>query len=375
MLKQQSIEKIEQFITNFYQDISKCNLNKWNYEDGCILLAAIQLYEVTGVERYRDFVLEFLNEYITPQGEIKNYNRENYKLDDIAPGRALIFAYEQTGEECYRKAIDVLLKQLEEQPRIKEGNFWHKKIYPNQVWLDGLFMALPFYMACDTKLGKNEHYVDICKQYQLVVDKMFDKEKELFYHGYDESKEVFWADKESGCSANFWLRAIGWFLVGCVDTMEEMDRKLYDDFRQLADIYKQGIRGVLKYRDAESGLFYQVVDGAAIDGNYLETSGSAMIAASILKACRLKVLLREKYQEIGEGILENIIEQKLQEVEGVLTLKDNCSVAGLGPEGDTGRDGSVAYYLSEKVISNDKKGMAALFMAYAQYLKLKEATV
>jgi len=365
MLKQENGEKLEKFMEDFYRDLGKIRLDKWNYEDGCILTAAIQLYEATGNVRFRDFVMEYMNAYVTEDGGILHYKREDFNLDNIAPGRALLFVYEQTGEEKYRKAIELLYSQLMEQPRIKAGNFWHKKIYPNQVWLDGLFMAQPFYMAYNTRLGNKDRYEDICGQFRIVQEKMFDRDKGLYYHGYDESRSIFWADKETGRSANFWLRAIAWFLIATVDTMEEMDGKVYDHFRELADIYKEGIRGVLQYRDGKSGLFYQVVDHPEADGNYIETSGSSMIAASILKACRMKVLLAEKYQHIGEEILEAVIEQKLEDGH----LKDNCSVAGLGPK-EGRRDGSIAYYLSEPVTLDDRKGIAATFMAYAQYLKL-----
>ncbi len=367
MLKQENVEKMERYIEDFYKDLSRVRTDKWNYEDGCIMIAAIQLYEATKNTRFRDFVVEYINEYVTSEGEILHYKREDYKLDDVNPGRAILFAYEQTGEKRYQKAMELLLRQLEEQPRTEAGNFWHKKIYPNQVWLDGLFMAQPFYMACNTKFGKKDRYVDICGQFEVVREKMYDREKGLYYHGYDESRSIFWADKETGCSANFWLRAIGWYLVSLVDTMEEMDAWVYDHFRQLTEIYKEGITGILQYRDQKSGLFYQVVDHGEIAGNYLETSGSAMVAASILKACRLKVLLEEKYQHIGEEILEAVIAQKL--VDG--HLEDSCSVAGLGPK-EGRRDGSIAYYLSEPIKTDDGKGVAATFMAYAQYLKLQQ---
>ena len=369
MLKRENVEKLEKFIDDFYRDLSRVRLYKWNYEDGCILTAAIQLYEATGKERFREFVLEYMDAYVTEDGDIRHYKREDFNLDNVSPGRAVIFAYEQTGEERYRKAMELLLSQLKEQPRIQAGNFWHKKIYPNQVWLDGLFMAQPFYTAYNTKFGGKVQYVDIGQQFELVQQKMFYPEKELYYHGYDESRSIFWADKETGCSANFWLRAIAWFLMAAVDTMEEMEIRAYEYYRQVQDIYKKGIRGVLKYRDPESHLFYQVVDHPEIEGNYLETSGSSMIAASILKACRMKVLLSEKYQHLGEEILEAVIEQKLKEVDGVLKLQDICSVAGLGPQ-EGRRDGTIEYYLSEPVVSDDNKGIAATFMAYAQYLKL-----
>lgn len=371
MLKQQNIDKMEQFIELYYADEKNMRLDKWNYEDACILNAAIQLYQATKKEHYKNFVLKYLDNYIDKNGNIAHYKQADYKLDDIPHGRALLFAYEQTQDEKYLKACQVLVQQLADQPRIPAGNFWHKKIYPNQVWLDGLYMAMPFYTAYETKHNKNAHYVDICNQFQLVLDKMYNSEKKLFYHGYNDTKSIFWADHKTGCSANFWLRAMGWFLVACVDTMEEMDKKEYDSYRQIMDIYRIAIHGILEYQDKESKLFYQVIDGAEIEGNYLETSGSAMVVASILKACRMKALLAEKYQSVGEGILESIIEQKLVEIDGVLHLTDNCSVAGLGPD-EGRRDGTVEYYLSEAIIMDDKKGIAACFMAYAQYLMLNE---
>lgn len=366
-MKRENEEKLEQYIAEFYQDLSRVRTDKWNYEDGCLLIAAIQLYEATGNIRFRDFVVEYIGEYVTGEGEILHYKKEDYKLDDVNPGRAVLFAYEQTGEERFRKAMELLMSHLREQPRTKAGNFWHKKIYPNQVWLDGLFMAQPFYMAHNTKFGGKDQYVDICGQFQVVREKMLNQEKGLYYHGYDESRSIFWANQETGCSANFWLRAMGWYLVSLVDTMEEMDGRVYDHFRQLADIYKEALAGILRYQDPVSGLFFQVVDHGELQGNYLESSGSAMVAASVLKACRLKVLLEEKYRPLGEGILDSLIERKL--VDG--HLMDSCSVAGLGPK-EGRRDGSIEYYLSEPIKADDGKGVAATFMAYAQYLKLRQ---
>lgn len=368
-MNKEKTDRIERYTRNFYKDLSKVRFNKWNYEDGCILSAAINMYRATGDEMYRDFVLKYMDAYVTQDGNILNYKPEDYNLDNIAPGRALIFAYDQTGEERFYKAVELLLSQLSKQPRTCEGNFWHKKIYPNQVWLDGLFMAQPFYIACDTRFGKKGAYLDICKQFQLVQDKMFNEEKGLYYHGYDASKSVFWADSETGLSANFWLRSIAWFLMALVETMEEMDQRVYDFYQPLMAIYKKGVKGVLNYLDADKKLFYQIVDGKDIQGNYLETSGSAMIAASILKACRHKIVLPEKYQDTAEAILEAVIDNKLVENDGVLELRDNCSVAGLGPSVGR-RDGSVAYYLSEPITSDDRKGIAATVMAYSQYLML-----
>lgn len=150
-MEEQQEKKIEAFIEDYYTGNNKVQLDKWRYEDGCILTAAIQLYESVGKPLYCDFVLAYTDHYVTREGQIRYYYPEEYKLDDIAPGRALVFAYEQTGEARYLNAISILLEQLRCQPRIREGNYWHKKIYPNQVWLDGLYMAQPFRMMCDTK--------------------------------------------------------------------------------------------------------------------------------------------------------------------------------------------------------------------------------
>ncbi len=361
-------KRIESFIEDYYKDYSNVRFDKWNYEDGCILVAAIQLYQATGRELFRDFVTGYMDRYVQEDGTIQFYKREDYNLDNISPGRALIFAYEQTGKEKFLKAAGALEEQLLNQPRTASGNFWHKKIYPNQVWLDGLFMAQPFFMAYDTKFGKKEHYIDIANQFYNVRKHMFNKEKALYYHGFDESREIFWADPVTGLSKNFWLRATAWYQMALVDTLEAMSVAIYEDYRGLADVYAEGIKGLLRYQDKETKLFYQVLDHQEAEGNYQETSGSAMLAASILKACRLKVLLPEKYWHVGEEILDSVIERKLAETEGGFILKDCCKVAGLGPAKDSRRNGSVEYYLSEPNVENDNKAIAALFMAYAQYL-------
>lgn len=359
--------KVERYIEDFYNDETRLRKDKWNYADGCVLVAAEQLYKATGRKRFREYILRYTGSYVSADGAIRTYHPEDFKLDDILPGRALLFAYQETGEERYMAAVKNLLSQLENQPRTASGNYWHKKIYPNQIWLDGLFMAQPFRMSYDTKYGRKDQYLDICNQFANVRKNMRDPVSGLHYHGFDESRSVFWADSESGCSENFWLRAIGWYLMGIVDTIEEMDRKVYDFMRPLQDIYKEVLKGLLAYQDEKTGLFYQVVDRPKVDGNYLETSGSAMTAASIFKACRLRLILEEKYRPSAERILNSLINEKLVEKGGKLVLTDTCSVAGLGPERGR-RDGSVEYYLSEPLADDDNKGAAALFMAYAQYL-------
>lgn len=387
-----NFEKLEAFVEDFYSNYKHVRLNKWNYEDGCILLAAIELYEATGERKYRDFVIGYLDAYVEEDGVIRHYCREEYNLDNICPGRGLLFAFKETGEKKYKKAASTLMSQLASQPRTQEGSFWHKKIYPCQVWLDGLFMAQPFYMAWDIRFGGGGHCDDIIRQFENVRSRMFDEKKKLYYHGYDETHSIFWADRGTGCSANCWLRAECWYLMAIVDTLEEFAGKEKvlktagpteeskeaargmcgqllnrETAVKLAALYREGIDGLLRYRDRESRLFFQIPDCPELAGNYVETSGSAMAAASILKACRLGILEDETYWDIGREIMEELAERKLVQTEdGRTVLTDVCHVAGLGPEPGR-RDGSAAYYLSEPRGYDDNKGNAALFMAYAQY--------
>jgi unsaturated rhamnogalacturonyl hydrolase len=309
-----------------------------------------------------------MEDFISPDGSIRTFEKEKYNIDSINAGKVLFFLYEETGDEKYRLAIDTVMDQLKTHPRTKCGNFWHKNIYPNQIWLDGLYMAQPFYMAYETKFNDKKSYNDIINQFENVRKFLYNMDKGLYYHAFDEARVQPWADKVTGLSPNFWLRSMGWYLMALVDTLEEMSIEIFEHYKTISEIYKEAIKGILKYQDKERKLFYQVIDKADIEGNYLETSGTAMIAYSIMKACRLGILQKEKYQRAGEEIFEQLVEQNLIETEGKLNICGICSVAGLGP-GEQ-RDGSVAYYLSEKIVCDDPKGVGAVFMAYAEWLRL-----
>lgn len=341
----------------------------WNYEDGCVLIGCVQLYKATKDSFYKDFVVKYMEDYLNEDGTIKRYEKEKYNIDNINSGKVLFFLYEETGDEKYRKAIDVLMDQLKSHPRTQCGNFWHKNIYPNQIWLDGLYMAQPFYMAYETKFNRKENYNDIVHQFENVRKYLYSQEKELYYHAYDEAKIQSWANKETGLSPNFWLRSVGWYLMALVDTIDEISKEIFEHYKTLETILKEAVNGILKYQDNESKLFYQVIDKDDIENNYFETSGSAMVGYTIMKACSLGLLQKEKYQKIGEEILEQIVDQKLIDENGQIYLSGICSVAGLGPKEE--RDGSVEYYLSEKVVYDDPKGVGAFMMAYAQWCMLQ----
>lgn len=362
------VEKFFDTYLNGYQNYK----TYWNYEDGCVLVGAQQMYEATGDEKYFQFIEKYLKHFITEDGSIEHYEMDKYSIDSINSGKVLFFMYNKTGEEKYRKAIEVVMSQVRNQPRCKCGNFYHKKIYPDQIWLDGLYMAQPFYMEYETRYNKKEKYNDIISQFENVQKYLYDDEKGLCYHAYDEMKEQFWADKETGRSGNFWLRSMGWYLMALVDTMDHMSFEIYEQYRKLQDIFKLVLKGILKYQDKDSKLFYQVIDRSDVEENYLETSGSAMVGYAILKACRMGILLKEKYASVGMEIVESLMENKLLEQEDGIHLTGICLAAGLGPASSPERDGSVAYYLSEKVVSDDSKGVGPFMMAYSQYLQLKK---
>ena len=340
----------------------------WNYEDGCILKGAIDLYKATGDEAFRQYVLDYVSHYVAEDGSIPNYEMRQYNSDYINSGKALFFALEETGEERYRTAIEFHMQRLREHPRCQCGSFWHKQLYPNQVWLDGLYMVEPFYMAYEMQFGGMEKVADIVRQFKNVRAHLWNGEKGLNYHAWDESKTMFWADKETGLSANFWLRSTGWYLMALVDTIALCREELYEHYRALVDIFRESLAGVLRYQAAD-GLFYQVIDHPEAEGNYTETSGSSMVAYALLKGVRLGILDPEKYLPIGKRVFEALVSEKLKpEEDGVTRLTDICWVAGLGPEKNPQRDGSVAYYLSEPKKSDDAKGVGPFIMACSEYL-------
>ena len=346
----------------------------WNYIDGCMMNSLIQLYEVTKDNKYLEFVKNFVDYYIAEDGTILGYNKEKYSTDDVAESRVLFDLYKYYKLDKYKKAIDISYEQILTHPRTNEGSFWHKKIYPNQVWLDGLYMMQVFYMRYETTFNGYKNYADIKKQYQNVRKNMFNPKKGLHYHGYDASRESFWCDKETGLSQNFWLRAIGWHTVSLVDVLDYMDEQIYEDYAYYKSLLKETIDGVLKYLDKDSNMFYQVVDKGNKEGNYLETSGSAMISYAILKAVRLR-LLPDRYQSIGLAIFEGICNRYLSTENGELNLDGICLVAGLGPEDNRRRDGSYKYYISEPIVKNDAKGVGPFIMAYTEVIRVNKKIV
>lgn len=338
--------------------------NRWNYVDGCMISAFLQLYRASGKEEYLRFAEDFVGAFLREDGTVRTFDPAERSLDGIAPFRPLFPLYDLTGGEKYRRGIETGYSALMRMPRTEEGNFWHKRIYPRQVWLDGLYMAMPFYMRYEVRFDGMRKYFDICTQFANVRRRMRDPATGLYRHGYDESRNAPWADGTTGCSHSFWLRAEGWFLMALVDTLEVMDEQMYYEYRSLREMLRELTDVLLRYQ-GEDGMFRQVIDRADEEGNYPETSGTAMVAYSVLKAVRLR-LLPARYAAAGKRAFDGTLARYFRDGPEP-SLGGICLAAGLG--GPDGRDGTPGYYYGEPVVENEGKGAAPFLMAFAELLR------
>lgn len=338
----------------------------WNYIDGCMITSLLEIGKITNDDRYFDFSEKFIDYYVNDDGSILGYDIEKYNLDDINEGKVLFELYEKTHKEKYHLAIENQALQLKNQPRTCTGNYWHKLIYPNQVWLDGLYMAQVF-SAKYQRFHNTHDYSDVLMQIKNVRKYMFDEKYGLYYHGFDCSRSVFWADKVTGLSKNFWLRAIGWYAVAMIDIIEICDDS--NARLEISAIFRELMSSIIRYRDNDSKMYYQVVNMGDRGGNYLETSGSSMIAYAQIKGARLGVLPCE-FSEYGQETFDGICNRYLTVTDdGDLNLGGICLVAGLGPESNKRRDGSFEYYISEPIVENDAKGVAPFILCYTEILR------
>ena len=340
----------------------------WNYIDGCMIKAVLEMYSITGDKKYLDFADHFIDYRVREDGTIDGYNVEELNIDNVNAGKTLFELYDLTGKEKYRKAIDLVYSQVQKMPRTKEGNFWHKNIYPNQVWLDGLYMCQPFYMEYETRFNDKKNYQDIYGQFFNVVKHMRDTETGLYYHAYDSSREMFWCDKVTGLSQHFWLRALGWYSMALLDTLDKADPSDAEPYEKMKEIFRDLIDSLLKYQD-ESGMWYQIVNLGGMDKNYLETSGSAILSYAILKGVRLG-FLPQSYEAYGEKAFRGICKTYLNVEEGHMSLGGICLVAGLG--GKDRRSGMYDYYMSEPIVKDDAKGVGPFLLAYTEMCRLNK---
>jgi unsaturated rhamnogalacturonyl hydrolase len=349
---------------------------KWHYEHGLVLQAILKTADFLDNPTYRAWVKSMLDTKITENGGIVSYREGEFNLDQINMGKLLFVFFAETREKKYQKALETLREQLERQPRTKAGGFWHKQIYPFQMWLDGLYMAEPFYAQYvatfnqEYKKNRESYFDDIVHQFVLLESKARDLKTGLLYHAWDESRAQKWADPATGCSPHFWGRALGWFSMALLDVLDFIPNELASHRQTLLDISNRLVAPILQYQDAKSGLWYQVLDAGSRPGNYLETSCSAMFTYFLHK------LLNKGYTEHIEAVksgadlgLRGLMSRVREDADGGLHLGGICAVAGLG--GDPYRDGSFAYYVREPVVEDDFKGVGPFILALleAEYFK------
>jgi len=317
----------------------------------------------TGDKQYFDFIQRSMDHFVSNDGSIRTYSLDEYNIDNILPGRNLLFLYKATRQEKYKKAAGLLREQLKTHPRTSEGGFWHKKIYPSQMWLDGLYMGEPFYAEYAITFNEPAAFDDIAKQFILMERHSRDDKTGLLYHGWDESKEQRWSNPETGRSPNFWGRAMGWYAMALVDTLDYFPEK--DKQRaELVAILSRLAQAVAKYQEPRSGLWFQVLDKGTAKGNYLEASAACMFVYALAKGVR-DGHLPESYMQVAKNGYRGILREFVKtDGSGQLNLEGTVSVAGLG--GNPYRDGSYEYYLSEKVVTNDPKGIGALLLAASE---------
>jgi unsaturated rhamnogalacturonyl hydrolase len=332
----------------------------WHYEHALLVKAIVEAGTVTGEARYTRFGQDWVDHFIAEDGAIRTYRVDEFNLDQVNPGKLLFPLYKQTRKEHYLKALQLIQEQLERQPRNASGGFWHKQIYPHQMWLDGIYMAAPFLAEYAATFDLPAVFDDLTRQIMLIKDHTRDARTGLLYHAWDESRQQRWADPGTGHSPHFWGRAVGWYLMGIVDVLDFLPAA-HPRSRDLIASLEETARALVQVQDKASGLWYQILDLPDRAGNYLEASASAMIIYAFAKGVREGHLPAE-YQSAARrayhGLLQNMVKVDAQ---GLLTLEGICGVAGLG--GEPYRDGSFEYYIGEKIILNDPKGVGPFILA------------
>jgi unsaturated rhamnogalacturonyl hydrolase len=334
--------------------------HRWHYEPGVALLAVQRVWEQTKDPRYFAYIKRNIDAFVDETGNIRTYKVEEYNLDQINQGKVLFLLYKETGDERYKKAVFLLREQMKTHPRTAAGGYWHKKIYPDQMWLDGLYMADPFLAQFAQVFDRPEIFDNVTHQIAIFDQQARDPQTGLLYHAWDAARVQEWADPETGCSPHFWGRAIGWFMMAIPDILDYFPED-HPQRNAIIRVFQKTAEAILLVQDRASGLWYQILNQGERPGNYLEASVSCMFVYALAKGIR-KGYLDSSYllavMRGYQGILDQFIEVNER---GWVTLNGIVSVGGLG--GSPYRDGSFSYYISEPITSNDYKGFGAFIMA------------
>ena len=361
-------ESLMERLPRLYED--KGYHGKWSYDYGVVLKGFELLWNQTGNRKYFNYIADNMNYFIQEDGSIRGYRQDEYNIDHINNGKMLFTLYAETGHEKYRIAADSLRDQLRTHPRTSEGVFWHKSIYPYQIWLDGLYMGSPFYLQYLLAFEEGAGLEDVTKQLILCAKHTKDPVTGLLFHAWDELKVQPWCNPETGLSPNFWGRSMGWYLMALVDVLEILP-DTHADYAELTGILDDTLAALKNFQDVENGVWYQVVNLGGRKGNYLEASASSMIVYAMSKGIRLGLLNTGWNAVLDPAYAGLISEFVLETKEGWVNLNKNCQGAGLG--GADERDGTYAYYISEPIITNDQKGLGAFLQACSEYEYLRAA--
>lgn len=342
----------------------------WTYEQGVQMKAVEKVWYATGDPKYFDFIKRGMDYWYDKDGNLTRYDLDEYNIDHITPGRGLLTLYRVTGDEKYKRSVDLLRSQLKTHPRTKEGGFWHKKIYPWQMWLDGLYMGEPFYAEYSMLFGEDD-WNDIADQFVWMERHARDPKTGLLYHGWDESKTQKWADKTNGRSPHVWGRAMGWYAMALVDVLDYFPTD-HPRRAELIAILNREAEAIARFQDKD-GLWWQIIDMPGKEKNYHESSCAAMFVYTLAKGVR-QGNLPDKFlvpaQKGWAGIKKEFIRET---ADGALDWEGTVSVAGLG--GDPYRDGSYDYYMSEKLRTNDPKGLGAAVLAAVEMENIERGRV
>jgi rhamnogalacturonyl hydrolase YesR len=352
---------VKKFLQHMLQDKQGTDPDKrpasWNYEEAVVLRGLENLWRHTKDKQYYEYMKKIIDHFINEDGSIRTYERQDYNSDQVTGGLQLITLFKETKQEKYKKAADLLRDQITWQPRTKEGGFWHKHKYPYQMWLDCMYMLNVFYAEYSHHFETPQYFSDIANQFIYLEKHAKNPQTGLLYHGWDESKSQKWADSKTGCSPEIWGRSMGWYIMGLVEVLEVFPKN-HPKRAQLIAILQRLAPVLEKYQDAESGVWFQIVDKATWKGNYLEASGSTMFTYSIAKAVRLG-FLDKKYISVAQkgfdGILKNFVDI---DAKGLIHIHKSCSGAGLG--GVPYRSGTYDYYINEPTRSDDLKTIGPL---------------
>lgn len=355
---------------------------KWSYVMGIEMEGMLDTYY-----RYKDeAIAEYLKEYpakmIDAQGNITGYKLEDYNLDNVRTAKFIYRMNELFPAENQKKALATLFSQLEKQPRTKEGVWWHKAIYANQVWLDGIFMGLPYYTLAapsikGMKKAQKKYWKDAVDQILKTDLRTYDAKTNLWKHAWDETHTAFWADKETGLSQHTWARALGWYVMAITEVLDVLPAD-YPNRDKVVALLQKTMQSVVDYQDKKTGVWYDVLD-VKDSRNYLESTASSMFAYVLLKGARTGYL-PESFRAAGikayNGIINNFIKVNADKT---ISLTNCCSVSGLGPapgpyvkKPNFKRDGSFEYYMSEPIRDNDAKGVGPFIWASLEMEQLPQ---